>query len=452
MVLHPDHDYLRLPDYEVLAELGRGGFGEVLLARHRILGRLVAVKHIPAQALADPEAVARFRREAQALARVQHPAVVSVYDLRLTDTSAVLLMEYVPGESLRQTLDHRVVPAPAAIAILADVADALGAAAAVGIVHRDVKPANVFLLAGGRAKLGDFGIARIADAEVFRTRDGLLTGTPAYLAPESLLPEHEPDSRADDYGFAVMAYEMLVGQLPFRGEGLSLLGQHGFVTAASPAQVVQGFPPDAAEALLAGLTKDPLQRLPARELVARLRAVPIDAWPPPPPPAGTAQAATSTLLGQAPPARVIPPVPRPVAARPARRRRTPIVIALAGSLVIAGAATVTVVSTQAAELAVVAATVTVDPAEASCPNARYVFTARIATNGAAGRLRLRWLQPDGERTGTTAVDVVKGQDPVTARLQFDVTGGEPLRGSARLEVLSPQRLTAAPVQVSYRCP
>ena len=443
-------DYLGLPDYEVVGELGRGGFGEVLLARHRILGRLVAVKHIPAQALADPEAVARFRREAQALARVQHPAVVVVYDLRLTDTSAVLLMEYVPGESLRQALDHRVVPAPAAIAILDDVAQALGAAAAVGIVHRDVKPANVFLLAGGRAKLGDFGIARIADPGVFRTRDGMLTGTPAYLAPESLLPGHQPESSTDDYGFAVMAYEMLVGQLPFRGEGLSLLGQHGFVAAASPVQIVPGFPADAAEALLAGLSKDPSVRLPAGQLVARLRLVPAAAWPPPPE-AGRAQATGATMMEQAP-ARVSVPVPGPPPTRSGPRRRTTLLLGAVAVLALAAAAAVIVASAEAAPLTVEAATVTVDAADRSCPTARYIFTAVIDTNGAAGRLRLRWLQPDGAATEATALDVLEGQDPVTARLQFDVTGEEPLQGSAQLQVLSPQQLTATPVEVSYSCP
>lgn len=446
-----DFDYLGLPEYEVVSELGRGGFGEVLLARHRILGRLVAVKHIPARVLGDPEALARFGREALALARVAHPAVVAVYDLRITERSAVLLMEYVPGESLRQALDGRVIPAPVAIGILDDVAIALDAAAAVGIVHRDVKPANVFLLSGGRAKLGDFGIARIADAGIFRTQDGVLTGTPAYMAPETMQPEHVPDSRADDYAFAVMAYEMLLGRLPFLGEGLSLLGQHGFVTPASPEQVLPGFPPAAAAALLGGLEKDPARRLTARALVDRLEAVPPEAWPPPPPPVGTAQPVASTVLGVAPP-RLRSPVSPPPAPRPHGRRRTSLVL---GAVVVLGlvGTGVFVVSTRGDDtLSIVGATVSVDTVDGSCPSARYVFTALIDTNGAPGEVRLRWLQPDGERTSSTVIDVREGQDPVTATLQFDVSGGEALRGAATLEVLAPQASTATPVDIGYACP
>lgn len=443
-------DYPVLPEYEVLRVLGRGGFGEVLLARHRILGRLVAVKHIPGRVLADPEAVARFGREAMALARVAHPSVVAVFDLRITEQGAVLLMEYVPGESLRQALDRRVMPAPVAVSILDDVAAALAAAAAVGITHRDVKPANVFLRSGGSAKLGDFGIARIAADGIFRTQDGMLTGTPAYLAPETLTPGHEPDSRGDDYGFAVMAYEMLLGRLPFLGEGLSLLGQHGFVTPAAPDQVRPGFPPAAAEALLAGLAKDPARRLPARELVARLRAVPPEAWPAPPEPTGGADRADSTELAPAPRLPLVGTTRAPQGTAGRRRR---IVLAGVAVLALLGAGTAAaVLAREPPALAVTGSGVSVDTVDGHCPSARYVFTASIDTNGGAGELRLRWQQPDGVRTDVTVIEVPGGQDAVTASLQFDITGPRTLTGAAELQVLSPQRSTSVPIEVSYRCP
>ncbi|MDQ3732832.1 MAG: serine/threonine protein kinase, partial [Actinomycetota bacterium] len=366
--------------------------------------------------------------------------------------SAVMLMEYVPGESLHEALEQRVVPAPVAIAILTDVAEALAAAAAVGIVHRDVKPANVFLLPGGRAKLGDFGISRIADAGVFRTRDGQVTGTPAYMAPESVTGERDPDSHADDYAFAVMAYEVLVGQRPFQGEGLAVLGQHGFVTPPSPTEVLEAFPPTAADALLAGLDKDPTRRLPARELAARLRSVPAEAWPPPPAHAGARQSAGATVLGQTLP-RTVAPVPLPPARRPVRRR-TPLLLVGLGLLVatLVAVAVVNFVDTDSPELSVARATVSVDSIDGNCPSARFVFTANIDTNGAPGTLQLRWLQPDGERTEPTNLAVAEGQSPVTASLQFDITGMQPLSGSAQLEVLAPQQVTAEPVDITYSCP
>ncbi len=362
-----------------------------------------------------------------------------------------MLIEYVPGESLHQALERRIIPAPVAIESLADVADALGAAASVGIVHRDVKPANVFLLSGGRAKLGDFGISRIADAGVFRTRDGQVTGTPAYMAPESVLSGSEPDSHADDYAFAVMAYEVLVGQRPFLGDGLAVLGQHGFVIPPSPVEVLTSFPPTAAEALLSGLDKDPTRRLSARELVARLRSVPAGAWPPPPPPSSSGQSAGATVLGQTVP-RLSAPLPVPSTRRSGRRRK-PLVLAVTVLVAaLAAVAAVAIVANDSGELLVVGTTVSVDASDGNCPSARYVFTASIDTNGSAGMLRFRWLQPDGNRTGTAILDVAVGQSPVTARLQFEVTGQQPLSGSAQLELLSPQRVTAEPVDITYSCP
>ena len=315
-----------------------------------------------------------------------------------------------------------------------------------------MKPGNVFLLSGGRAKLGDFGISRIADAGIFRTRDGQVTGTPAYMAPESVLSEREPDRHADDYAFAVMAYEVLVGQRPFQGDGLAVLGQHGFITPSSPVEVLAAFPPTAAEALLGGLEKDPGRRLPAGELVARLRSVRVEAWPPPPPPSRPEQSAGTTVLGETVP-RFAVGVPELPALR-ATRRRKPLVLAAVGLMVaaLAAVAAVMIISGGSEELSVVGATVSVDQVEGTCPNARYVFTASIETNGAAGTLQLRWLQPDGEATDTTTLDVPEGQSPVTARLQFDVTGLQPPNGAAQLEVLSPQQVTAEPVDISYSCP
>lgn len=437
-----------LSDYEIQGELGRGGFGQVLLARHRILGRLVAVKQISPAAMHDGDAVARFRREAALLAALDHPGIVRVYDFRTGPAGAVLIMEYVPGQSLRQALDRGPMPVPRALSVLADVAAALAAAAERGIVHRDVKPANVFLLPDSRAKLGDFGIARAADTRLFRTADGMLTGTPAYLPPECLLPEYEPDGHGDDYSFAVMAYEMLVGVLPFQGEGLVLLGQHGHRAPAAPELHRPGFPPAATEALLAGLAKEPAGRLPAVALAARLATVPEGDWPP----AGVHRPAGDDTTQMDPLPRTTVGTPR--AALPAERRRrwrTPVLLGLLAVALVAVLAGF-LLTRAPRPLQVEGVTVDVTPAVGQCPRADFAFVADVRTNGAAGQLRLQWTRPDGRRTDVVSVAVADGQRRAQARLEFTVTGGGPLTGTATLAVLGPDRLASAPASISYRCP
>lgn len=472
---------LSVAGYDIIREVGRGAFGEVLLARHRILGRLVAVKHIPSAALADPDAIARFRREARVLAALDHPGVVRVYDFKLGEGRATLIMEYVPGESLRARLDRGPISPAAAIVVLSDVADALAAAAERGVVHRDVKPANVFLLPDGRAKLGDFGIARVTtDPAVFRTSTGQVSGSPAYMSPESIFGSGEPDARGDDYSFAVMAYEMFVGELPFVADDLpSLLGMHQFAAPRPPGTVVPGFPAAATDALLGGLDKAPANRLPAAALVQRLRAVPSAEWPaaaaagqPGSPPraaptlvrpragAGTelpAPAAGAVETGLAPAApHVEPPVYRPPARRRGSLRVRPVWLAAAGTVLVLAVAGVLLSArdTGPRSLDLRGATVTVSPANGvgRCPRAHYDFVARIATNGARGTLRIQWVQPDGQRTAVSMVRVRAGQEQVIARLQFDVTGDSTLHGAAVLRVLTPREYATPPVAISYDCP
>ena len=160
--------------YELVHVLGSGGFGEVVLARQTSLNRLVAIKRIHAYALAEADALERFRREARVLAALDHRAIVRVYDFRRDSADATLIMEYVDGDTLSEHIERGSLPASAALTILRDVAEALHTAAAEGVVHRDVKPDNVFVLRSWRAKLGDFGLARIvSDPSVFRTAGGL---------------------------------------------------------------------------------------------------------------------------------------------------------------------------------------------------------------------------------------------------------------------------------------
>ena len=275
-------DRLLPPGYEYLRTLGSGGFGEVVLATQVSVGRSVAVKRLHAPQ-ASGDNLDRFRREGHVLASTDHPAVVKVFDMVADQGVLFLVMEYVPGDPLSSILEHGAMPARRALVVLRDVADALSAATAVGVVHRDIKPGNVFVLPSGHAKLGDFGLARVADdGSVFRTQAGPALGTPAYYAPELSRDGAEADARSDAYAFAVMAYEMLVGRRPFEADdAIALLTAHWRLEPPDPAELVEGFPRAGADALLAGLVKEPQARLLPSELVRRLEAVPAAEWPEP---------------------------------------------------------------------------------------------------------------------------------------------------------------------------
>ena len=276
-----DHEPALPPGYEFVRPLGAGGFGEVVLARHLMIGRLVAVKRIHDHALADTEALSRFRREARVLAATNCASVVRVYDFLTSDDGAQIVMEYVPGQSLAEMLDLGPVPAAEALVILMDVADALDAMAARGIIHRDVKPGNIFVLPDGHAKLGDFGLARaLADPSVFRTAGGPSMGTPAYFPPEVSQGVSEPDARSDAYSFAVLAYELLTGQRPFDApDALSLITAHWTSDPTPAAEAMAGFPEAAWRVLLRGMDKEPARRPLPVSLTSQLAALPVNQWP-----------------------------------------------------------------------------------------------------------------------------------------------------------------------------
>jgi hypothetical protein len=341
----------------------------------------------------------------------------------------------------------------------------LRAASERGIAHRDIKPGNVFLLDNGHAKLGDFGLARIvADPSVFRTTTGEVSGTPAYFPPECSDADHEPDERADAYSFAVMAYEMLTGRLPFTGSDvMQILAAHMSQPPPPPTDVVPGFPAAASTALLAGLAKEPAARLLPWELVDRLAAVPQTAWPAvaqaTPTPRKVAPSAP-TVRGVTPPgSSVPPPVEPPATRRRPRRIGRPAVLAGAGAAVAAVVAVVLVTSgggdadPPTADLHATSVAVSVSPAggEGRCPEAVYTFTAEVQTNGAAGEVTLRWTRPDGRRTDPVQVPVNAGQTSATAELSFQVTGERPLSGRATARVLAPDRLAAKSAPISYTC-
>jgi formylglycine-generating enzyme required for sulfatase activity len=219
----------RLGPYEVVAQIGAGGMGEVYRAKDTRLGRDVAIKVLPADFAADAERLKRFEREAKATAALSHPNILDVHDVGTHEGVPYLVEELLEGESLRERLARGPIPVREAVEIAVQVAHGLAAAHGKHIVHRDLKPANVFMTSEGTAKILDFGIAKLVEslplgeadtlthAPTGATELGRVLGTTAYMSPEQArgMPV---DPRSDIFSFGVVLYEMLSGQRPFRGE------------------------------------------------------------------------------------------------------------------------------------------------------------------------------------------------------------------------------------------
>jgi len=210
--------------YEVLASLGRGGMGSVYRVRdmQNETQRALKVLHATAE---DENAAVRFRREIEILSRFQHPGIVEIYDFGVVDERMYFTAELIDGDDLRTVLRQRAVFAPDEVArIGARIADALGAAHRIGIVHRDVKPHNVMIRRDGRVTLLDFGVARGAGIDMNTvTATGVIVGTPEYMPPEQFAG-HRVDARSDVYSLGIVLYELLCGAVPFRADTPVALG------------------------------------------------------------------------------------------------------------------------------------------------------------------------------------------------------------------------------------
>jgi hypothetical protein len=204
------------PGYEVLEELGRGGMGVVYRARQVALNRVVALKMILAGGHAAAAASARFRTEAEAVARLQHPNIVQVHEVGEHRGLPFMALEFCPGGSLHRRLGGTPLPAPEAAALVQTLARAVQAAHACQIVHRDLSPANVLLAADGAPKVTDFGLARLLDG-AGQTESGAVMGTPSYMAPEQAAGRgREVGPACDVYALGAILYECLTGRPPFR--------------------------------------------------------------------------------------------------------------------------------------------------------------------------------------------------------------------------------------------
>jgi eukaryotic-like serine/threonine-protein kinase len=243
--------------YRVDERVARGGMAMVYAGLDTRLDRPVAIKVMHLQYAEDADFVARFGREARAAARLNHPCVVSVHDQGEDAGCVFLIMEYVPGRTLRDLLHERGRLAPAeALDLLEPVLAALAAAHAAGIVHRDVKPENVLLADDGRVKVADFGLARafsVGPGTTTRTQ-GVLLGTMAYLSPEQVRQDHA-DARSDVYAVGVMLYELLTGRAPFTGDSpITVAFQHVNEDVPPPSRAIPYLHP-AVDALVARATR-----------------------------------------------------------------------------------------------------------------------------------------------------------------------------------------------------
>ena len=272
---------MRLGRYEVVRELGKGAMGIVYLAKDPLIGRLVALKTIRPASHADDDETRefqqRFMREAQAAGILNHPNIVTVHDIGQDDESGMsfIAMEYVEGQNLKDVLAQgRAISFEEIGEIVAQVAEAIDFAHAKGIVHRDVKPANIILIEGNRAKITDFGIAKIASGGGNLTSTGQFLGTPNYMAPEQI--KGSPvDGRTDIFSLGIVFYEALTRRKPFGGDSLTTISYRIVHEAFQPLHEINPRIPDGFEEIAArALAKDPARRYQrAREMANEIRGV-----------------------------------------------------------------------------------------------------------------------------------------------------------------------------------
>src|SRR6516225_7537257 len=219
---------MRLGHYEILEKLGAGGFGEVYKARDTRLERFVAVKVLPTHRILHALLKQRFMQEARAASALNHPNIITIYDILEDRGSLLLVMEYVRGKSLDTVIPRRGLSANATLKYAVQIADALAAAHAAGIVHRDLKPANLMVTEQGKVKMLDFGLAKLFEPKIpsseeptgtalIETQEGVVLGSAPYMSPEPA--EGKPvDARSDIFSFGAVLYEMVTGRRAFSGD------------------------------------------------------------------------------------------------------------------------------------------------------------------------------------------------------------------------------------------
>jgi serine/threonine protein kinase len=258
--------------YKVVGLLGQGGMGVVYKAEDTRLRRQVALKFLPPSALGDEETLARFMREAQATAALDHPNICATYQIDEEAGRAFIVMAYVRGEDLDKRLARKPISVGEALDIAIGVAEGLQEAHDKGVVHRDIKPSNIKITSKGQAKVMDFGLAKLADASGL-TKTGITIGTAAYMSPEQTLGQ-AVDARSDIWSLGVVLYQMLAGKLPFFGEYAQMI-RYGILNEEpeSICSLNESVSPEVEQIVLKALAKNPDERYQtAAEMVSALSA------------------------------------------------------------------------------------------------------------------------------------------------------------------------------------
>jgi serine/threonine protein kinase len=462
-----------LAGYDFIRPLGDGATGPVFLARELSANRYVVVRQIVGAWSDNPRVLARYPAEAEALERMSHPNVIAVQDLRSSGNDLFVVMEYIQGPSLRELMDRHAMTPPAALGVISDVSAALDYAGGRSIFHGNLKPSNILIDGSGVAKVGDFGlVSMLSLPRSSNGEPGPVLGTPAYMSPEHASGRPDVGPGSDVYSLAVLAYELLVGRLPFpsvAGDAQATLDAHISGAVPRPTSIAPGFPASIEEVLIRGLDKDPAGRpATAGEFWKELSTAAQAAWPdwaaesdlaaiaaaasPPPPP-------PLPLSGTAHPRLVASDPDQPSAPEePSVRRR--VAIGWVGLLLLVAAIGGVAVSVghnlpllgSGASLRISKVSVTVTPVTGHCPSTVYRFTATVVTNGEGGPVSYRWNKPLGGDTETYNASIPNGQKETTAILEFKFQGQGATEGDGVVHIISPTDIRSAPAHIVYQCP
>jgi serine/threonine-protein kinase len=273
--VHPDKR--KIGRYEILEVIGVGANSRVARAFDPLIARIVAIKLFPSE-LARGEARNRFVQEARVVGQISHPAVIALHDMGIDEPSQTpyLVMEFIQGQPLEKLLEKGSIPFSRACAWAAEVATALAVAHRKGVIHGDVKPANILITEGDRVKLTDFGMARLASRD---SKETPLLGSPAYWCPEQIVGKPQ-DARSDIFSLGVVMYEMVTGHRPFDADSLQGICSRILSSTPLPASHANPSVPAAFNELIAScLAKDPGQRCASAEILAE-RLHPLARRPP----------------------------------------------------------------------------------------------------------------------------------------------------------------------------